>query len=163
MSTNTVAPASTSTAIIPINDSGSLSESEQQLFSNLLRRTVKTEHSSVVSVDTLSARPLTIAALKAPKIGSADAADSTVRSRSALTESVMKEISVPKESNPKEEKEHLQAQRESLVKRQKTEYAAAFKEVTGVDPDQRLTAKEMLELKKLTGYTVYSLQCSLGY
>jgi hypothetical protein len=129
-----------------------LSADEDRLLSNLLRRAVKAEPSSIVSIDRPSQHPLTVAELKSPTVGSAAAADSTVRSRSALTEIVMKEISVPKESSDKEEKKHLQAQRESLVKRQKTEYIEAVKEVTGVDPNRQLTVKEMLELKKLTGY-----------
>ena len=132
-----------------------MSADEDRLLSNLLRRAVKQEPSSIISIDQPSHHPLIVTELKSPKVGSADAADSTVRSRSALTENVMKEISVPKESSDKEEKKHLQAQRESLVKRQKTEYIEAVKEVTGVDPDRRLTAQEMLELKKLTGYVQF--------
>jgi hypothetical protein len=104
---------------------------------------------------------LTVAHLPHPLVGSADAAARTVRARSALLENVMHAVAVPggaqQPPDPKgaaadsvAAKQHLDAQRESLVKRELSAYTAAVDAATGVRHGP-FTIAELLELKKFTG------------
>jgi hypothetical protein len=72
---------------------------------------------------TAPARNITVAHVPKPKVGSADAAASTVRGRSALIENVLHAVAVPSNAQT-EEKRHMDAQRQSVVKRELPAYTA---------------------------------------
>jgi len=99
---------------------------------------------------TAPARDITVAHVPKPKVGSADAAASTVRGRSALIENVLHAVAVPSNAQT-EEKRHMDAQRQSVVKRELPAYTAAVESAAGVRLGP-FTVEELMELKKFTGY-----------
>jgi hypothetical protein len=123
-----------------------------------LSRQFKAEpHSPVATLHaTAPPRDLTVAHLPNPTVGSADAAASTVRARSALLENVMHAVAVPGRhdssggADDAAAEQHLDAQRQSLVQRQLPAYTAAIDAVTG-ERHGPFTIEELLELKKFTG------------
>ena len=65
----------------------------------------------------------------------------------------MTALSVPDDAvSTPDSKRHLDAQRESLVKRATPEFKAAVEKVTGVSIGRPFTVEEALELKKHCGY-----------
>ena len=99
------------------------------------------------------ARDVTVAHIPKTKVGSADAGDSTVRARSALVEQVIEAVSVPATKQHSDAaKPDLDAQRQSLVKRELPAYTAAVDTANGGWRLGPFTVAELLELKKFTGY-----------
>lgn len=140
---------------------GPLTAEEQSLLASLLKRQFDTARGPIAAVPAPNAKDVVIAHLPKAEVGSADAASSTVRARSALTEKVMNVMSVPVTDNgasaaasasDSDSKRHLQAHRESLVKRAKPEFIDAVEKVTGVTVGRPFTAEEVAELKKYCGY-----------
>jgi len=125
---------------------------------------------------TAPARDVTVAHLPKPKVGSADAAASTVRGRSALLEKVIDAVAVPsaaqhvtnaggaasqqqqQQQQQLDSKRHLDAQRQSLVKRDLSAYTDAVDAASGTRHGP-FTVDELMELKKFTGYVV---RCTMG-
>jgi hypothetical protein len=98
------------------------------------------------------ARDVTVVHIPKTKVGSADAGDSTVRARSALVEQVIEAVAVPTANQHSDAaKPDLDAQRQSLVKRELPAYTAAVDAATGGWRHDPFTVAELLELKKFTG------------
>lgn len=148
---------------------GPLTSEEQSVLASLLKRQFDAAQGPIAAVPTPNAKEMVVAHLPKAEVGSADAASSTVRARSALTEKVMNVISVPmtdgsasaaSSASDTDSKRHLQAQRESLVKRAKPEFIDAVETATGVKVGRPFTAEEVAELKKHLGY-VFGAVCPL--
>jgi hypothetical protein len=136
---------------------GALTAAEQAQCAALLSRQFKAK--PIVTLHaTAPHRNLTVAHLPNAMVGSADAAASTVRARSALIEHVMHAVAAPNPglhgcdyaADGEAAKKHSDAQRESLVKRQLPAYTAAVATATGTSHGP-FTVDELLELKKFTG------------
>ena len=100
-------------------------------------------------------RNVTVANVPTPTIGSASASASTVRARSALVEHVMEAVAVPlTKQHCNAAKPDLDAQRQSLVKRELPAFVSAVDAATG-ERRGPFTVEELLELKKFTGYVLF--------
>jgi hypothetical protein len=132
---------------------GPLTAEEQAALAALLRRQFGPTTEPLTALPSSNGRDFVVAHLRKPIIGSADAKSSSVRERSAVTEKVLTALSVPDDaaSTPDSER-HLDAQRESLVKRATPQFKAAVEKVTGVSIGRPFTVDEELELKKHCGY-----------
>jgi hypothetical protein len=128
-------------------------------LASLLQRQFKSASGPIASVSSANGRALVVAQLPVAAVGSADAAASTVRARSALVEKVVNAVAVPPAAaaaaEPSDSKQHLNAQRTSLVKRDPKSYSAAVESATGVSVGRALNEDEMLELKKHCGYVLH--------
>jgi hypothetical protein len=133
------------------------------------------------------ARDVMVAHIPKTQVGSADAAASTVQKRSSVVEHVLHAVAVPpptltaqrsgvvsangavsaavlqqqqqqQQQQQLDAQRHLNAQRQSVVKRALPAYTAAVESASGfrIGP---LTVDELMELKKFTGY-VLSCNCS---
>jgi hypothetical protein len=140
---------------------------EELRCAELLAQRFQTEPIATLHA-TAPARDVTVAHVPKPKVGSADAAASTVRGRSALLEKVMDAVAVPsaarhvsnaggatsqqqQQQQLLDAKRHLDAQRQSLVKRELPAYTAAVDAASGTRHGP-FTVDELMELKKFTGY-----------
>lgn len=143
---------------------------EELRCAELLAQRFQTEpHKPIATLHaTAPSRDVTVAHVPKPKVGSADAAASTVRGRSALVEKVMDAVAVPsaaqhvanagsatsqqqQQQQQSDSKRHLDAQRQSLVKRELPAYTAAVEAASGARLGP-FTVDELMELKKFTGY-----------
>ena len=98
------------------------------------------------------ARDVTVVHIPKTQVGSADAGDSTVRARSALVEQVIEAVAVPATKQHSDNaKADVDAQRQSLVKRELPAYTAAVDAANGGWRHGPFTVAELLELKKFTG------------
>jgi hypothetical protein len=137
---------------VSVKETGPLSEDEKKLTGQLVGRLFAHSPTAVATVHNPAGHhPLAVAHIPLPKIGSADAGPSTLRNRSALSETVLTTLAVPKGESAEDAARHMAAQRASVVKREEKEYRSAVEDASGVPAADRFGVEDIAELMKLTG------------